>query len=70
MGQKKCSEPEFRHYVAVADIGAYEVVVFDEDGGAKSVSMLSPIMKVSVSEQGELAVLMSEDDAYEIQVLS
>ncbi len=57
------------HYVAVADIGGTEVVVFDEKGSEKSVSMLSPIAKVSVSEQGELAVLMSSDDAYEIQVL-
>jgi len=57
------------HYVAVADIGAYGIVVYDEKGNATDVSMLTPITKLSVSEQGELAVLMTSDEAYEIQII-
>lgn len=55
-------------YVAVADIGAKQLYVYDPKGGSTELSILSDIMQISVSEQGEVAVLMQEDGANRIQI--
>ncbi len=57
------------NYIAVADIGSRRVIVYDGSGRGTEVSVLSPVIAHSVSEQGEVAVLMQKDDAYHIQLI-
>lgn len=45
-------------YVAVSDRGYKEVQIFNGKGGMSTVSVLNPIMKTEVANQGVVAVLM------------
>lgn len=56
-------------YVAVADVDGQQLYVYDADGTATEVEILSDILQISVSEQGEVAVLMQEDDRNLIQII-
>lgn len=56
-------------FVAVADIGNSQLTVYNEKGLGTELDILSDILQVSISEQGEVAVLMQEKEAYRIQVI-
>lgn len=56
-------------YVAAAEVGGRQLYVYNEKGTAAEVEILSDILQVSVSEQGEVAVLMQEEGRNEIQII-
>ena len=53
----------------VYDVNNYELIVYDEDGSATTIKMLSRIMEVAISEQGEVAILLEESDGYRIEIM-
>jgi len=56
------------NYVSVADVGNRQLYVYDEKGTATEVEILSEILQVSISEQGEVAVLMQSPGGNQIQI--
>ena len=56
-------------YVAVGDVDGRQLYVYDVNGKATEVEILMDIMHISVSEQGEVAVLMHTDDRNQIQII-
>ncbi len=57
------------NYVAVAEVGGRQLFVYNEKGTASEMEILSDILQISVSEQGEVAVLMQEEGRNEIQII-
>lgn len=55
-------------YVAVADVGSRQLYVYDAKGSAEELEILSEILQISVSEQGEVAVLMQSAGRNQIQI--
>ncbi len=57
-------------YVAVADIGNYEVVVFNGSDSGKSIKVDFPIVDIEVAYQGVIAVVMEDEAKNRIQVIN
>lgn len=55
-------------YIAVADIGGKEILVFDKKGNAKKVKNAREICQVEVSNSGMVAIMCKENLAYYITV--
>lgn len=55
-------------YIAVADMGGYDIYVFDGKNSGKKVTVTLPIMQVQVAQQGVIAVLMEDKDSNLIQL--
>ena len=55
-------------YVAVSDRGYKEVQIFNGKGGISTVSVLNPIMKTEVANQGVIAVLMDGNEVNHIGI--
>ena len=55
-------------YVAVADIGAKEFVVYNGEDSGVSITTDYPIVQISVAQNGVTAVLLEETSANDIEI--
>lgn len=58
------------NYVAISDRGNKDVMIFDGKGGTSTVSVLHPIIKTEIANQGVIAVLMEGNDVNYIELYS
>lgn len=59
-------------FLAIFDAGGRTIFVINSKDGGKptKLEVLSDIMQVDISEQGEIAALMQENDGYKIQIIN
>lgn len=57
-------------YVAVADIGGYDIYVFDGENSGTKLTVEAPILQVEVAKQGVVAVLMEGKDTNTIHLIN